>query len=95
MTKYPVFIFDDRFFQDCEYTREELYQLQQKTIELMKTSNDLKKDLKKQTKFNDKEIDTCLSQFHHRGLLKQERVRVEGDILLLLLFLREIENKNI
>ena len=46
MTKYPVFTFDDRYFQDCEYIREELYQLQQKTIELMKTSNDLKKTLK-------------------------------------------------
>ena len=79
MTKYPVFTFDDRYFQDCEYTREELYLLQQKTIELMKTSKDLKKDLKEQTKFNDKEIDTCLSQFHHRGLLKQERIGIEED----------------
>lgn len=45
----------------------------------MKTSKDLKKDLKEQTKFNDKEIDTCLSQFHHRDLLKQERIRIEID----------------
>lgn len=79
MTKYPIFTFDDRYFQDCEYTRDELYQLQQKTIELMKISNDLKKDLKEQTKFNDKEIDTCLSQFDHRGLLKKERIRIDGD----------------
>ena len=79
MTDHPVFTFDDRYFQDCEYTKEELYQLQQKTIELMKTSADLKKDLKRQTKFNDKEIDTCLSQFHHRGLLNQERIGIEGN----------------
>ena len=79
MARFPIFTFDDRYFQDCEYTREELYQLQQKTIELMKTSVDLKKDLKEQTEFNDKEIDTCLSQFHHRGLLKSERVGIVGD----------------
>ena len=77
MTFSPVFDFDDRYFQDCEYTRAELYQLQQKTIELSKTSTDLKKDLKIQTKFNDKEIDTCLSQFYKKNLLKRERIRVE------------------
>lgn len=82
MTKYLVFTFDDRYFQDCKYAKEELYQLQQKTIELMRTSNDLKKDLKEQTKFKHKEMDTCLSQFYHRGLLKQERVGVEEDIPL-------------
>lgn len=79
MVTCPVFDFDDRYFLDCEYTRDELYQLQQKTIELSKTSVDLKQDLKKQTKFNDKEIDTCLSQFYKRDLLKRERIRVNID----------------
>ena len=45
----------------------------------MKTSTDIKKDLKEKTNFNDKEIDTCLSQFHMRELLKQERVDIVGD----------------
>ena len=79
MPQYPVFEYDDRYFQDCEYTREELYKLQEKTIELMKTSIDIKKDLRENTDFNDKEIDTCLSQFHKRGLLKNERIGIEGD----------------
>lgn len=79
MAIIPVFDFDERYFQDCKYTREELYQLQEKVIELMKTSTDLKKDLKEKTIFNDKEIDTCLNQFHKRGLLKSEKITMNED----------------
>ena len=61
MAIIPVFDFDERYFQDCKYTREELYQLQEKTI------------------FNDKEIDTCLNQFHKRGLLKSEKITMNED----------------
>jgi len=80
MTPSPVFNFDERYFQDSDYTQKELYKLQEKTIELMKTSTDIKKDLKEQTRFNDKEIDICLSEFNKRGLLQRIRIRVDGDV---------------
>lgn len=48
-----------------------MYQLQQKTAELMKTSTDLKKDLKKQTKFNNKEIDTIFHNLVTRDFTKE------------------------
>ena len=72
----PIFDYDDRYFLDCEYTKEELFELQNQILPIMSSgSSDIRKEIK--TKINDKEIDTILRQCYSKQLVQRERLGVE------------------
>jgi hypothetical protein len=70
--KPPIFDYDDNYFKDCEYTREELFDLQRTLLAIQKSKN-LFEDLKKQTVFNEKEIRVCLSMAFEKKVIKRKR----------------------
>ena len=73
-TPGPIFSYDDRYFSDCKYTREELYRLQEQILLIIrKGSSDIFQEVKKHTSVNDKEIDVCLRQSFHYGLIERKR----------------------
>lgn len=75
----PIFNYADRYFLDCKYNRDELFELQRQILFLIqKGSTDIQKDLK--TTINDKEIDLCLIQCYSKHLLKRERLGVENEV---------------
>ena len=70
----PIFSYDDRYFLDCKHTKEELYVLQEQILSIIKKgSSDIFLDAKRHTNIDDKEIDVCLSQSFHYGLIERER----------------------
>lgn len=78
-SKHPIFDYDDRYFSDCQYTKEELFELQNQIISLIsKGSSDIEKDLK--TTINHKEIDLCLRKCYSKQLIKRERLSVENEV---------------
>ena len=73
-TPGPIFSYDDRYFSDCEHTKEELYRLQDQILLIIrKGSSDIFEDVKKNTSISDKEINTCLTQTFHYGLIERKR----------------------
>ena len=75
----PIFDYDDRYFLDCPYTREELFELQNQILFLIdECSTDIGKNLK--TKINHKEIDLCLRKCYSKQLNKRERLGVENEV---------------
>jgi len=75
----PIFGYDDRYFKNCQYSREELFELQNQILFLIdEDSSDIEKDLK--TKFNHKEIDLCLRKCYSKQLIKRERLGVENEV---------------
>ena len=69
----PIFSYDDRYFSDCKHTKEELHLLQEQILSTVrKGSSDLFQDVKRQTSIDDKEINVCLSQSFHYGLIERE-----------------------
>lgn len=76
----PIFSYDDRYFLDCKHTREELHKLQEQILLIIKKgSSDIFQDVKRQTSINDKEIDVCLSQSFHYGLIERKRYVSDDD----------------
>jgi len=72
----PIFGYDDRYFLDCEYTEEELFELQNQILSIISSgSSDIRKEIK--TKINDKEIDIILRQCYSKQLVQRERLGVE------------------
>ena len=72
----PIFSYDDRYFSDCKHTKAELYILQEQILSIIeKGSSDIFQDVKRLTDIDDKEIDVCLSQSFHYGLIERERAR--------------------
>lgn len=68
----PIFSYDDRYFSDCRHTKEELYVLQEQILSIIrKGSSDIFLDAKRHTDIDDKEIDVCLSQSFHYGLIER------------------------
>ncbi len=75
----PIFDYDDRYFVNCQYTREESFELQNEILSIISSgSTDIRKDLK--TKINDKEIDGCLRKCFSKKLIQRERLGVENEI---------------
>lgn len=75
----PIINYDDRYFMDCPYSREELLELQNEILSMISLgSTDIRKDLK--TRINDKEIDLCLQKCYSKQLVKRERLGVENDV---------------
>lgn len=71
--KMPILDYDYRYFQNCQYTRKELFELQNEILFVVSLgSTDICKDLK--TKINDSKIDICLRECHSKQLVKQERL---------------------
>jgi len=78
-TPAPILGYDDRYFLDCQYTKEELFELQNQILFLIdERSSDIEKDLK--TKINHKEIDLCLRKCYSKQLIKRERLGVENEV---------------
>lgn len=75
----PIIDYDERYFADCNYTREELSELQNDILAVISSgSTDIRKDLK--TKIVDKEIDLCLRICYSKRLVKRERLGAESDV---------------
>lgn len=75
----PILDYDDRYFENCQYSREELFELQNQILSLIdRGSSDIEKDLK--TKINHKEIDLCLGKCYSKQLIKRERLGVENEV---------------
>ncbi|KAF6246362.1 hypothetical protein C6990_09550 [Nitrosopumilus sp. b3] len=75
----PILGYDDRYFLDRPYTREELFELQRQILSIIKRgSSDIEKDLK--TTIDHKEIDTCLRKCYSKQLIKRERLGVENKV---------------
>ena len=56
MSKFPIVDYDDRYFSDCEHSREELLDMQQKIMSLISSgSQDIAKDVRKVTDVNDRD----------------------------------------
>lgn len=70
----PIFSYDDRYFLACKHTKEELHALQEQILFIIKKgSSDIFQDVKGQTGVNDKEINVCLSQSFHYGIIERKR----------------------
>ena len=75
MSKFPIVDYDDRYFSDCEHSREELLDMQQKIMSLASSgSQDIAKDMRKVTDVNDKEIEICLRYAYSKGFVDKERI---------------------
>ena len=73
MSKFPIVDYDDRYFSDCEHSREELLDMQQKIMSLISSgSQDIAKDVRKVTDVNDKEIKVCLRYAYSKGFVDKE-----------------------
>lgn len=73
-----VFDYDDRYFLQSDYSREDLFELQRITLSL-KHSRDVRMDLLEQTRFNEQEIDTCLGRFYNKKLIQREKIGLIGE----------------
>ena len=75
----PILGYDDRYFENCQYTKEELFELQNQILFLIdEDSSDIEKDLK--LKIKHKEIDLCLRKCYSKQLIKRERLGVENEV---------------
>ena len=79
MTDIHVVEYDDRYFTNCKYTREQLYELQNQILSIItKGSLDIEKDL--DSKIIHKEIDTILRNCYKKKLVIRERLEVIDEV---------------
>ena len=77
--KPPIFGYDDRYFLECENSREQLFELQNQILSIVsKGSSDIAQDLK--TAIDHKEIDLCLRACFSKKLVYRERISVENQV---------------
>ncbi|MDE0265658.1 MAG: hypothetical protein OXK17_01310 [Thaumarchaeota archaeon] len=73
--------YDDRYFLNCDYSREELLEMQQKIMSLISSgSKDIAKDVSKIINVNNTEIQACLHYAYSKGLVDKERIEGCGDV---------------
>ena len=68
--KAPIFEYDERYFSDCNYTREELHHLQDQILKLReKNPNTVLYEIKKISNIEYKEIQTILDYLENHNIL--------------------------
>ena len=73
-TKAPIFEYDDRYFIESKYTREELYKLQEIVLQQIKTNpSTYIYELKKIKDYDQKEIDTILTMLVNLKIEKRTK----------------------
>ncbi len=79
MTEKHIVEYDDRYFAHCNYTRQQLYDLQNQILSIItKNSSDIEKDL--DSKIDHKEIDLILKNYYKKKLIDRERLEVVDEI---------------
>lgn len=81
MNKFPIVDYDDRYFLDCDHSRADLLEMQQKIMSLISSgSKDIAKDVSKITNVNNVEIKVCLKYAYLKGLVDKEKIARCDDI---------------
>ena len=81
MNKFPIVDYDDRYFLNCDHSRDELLEMQQKIMSLISSgSEDIAKDVSKITNVDNMEIKVCLHYAHLKGLVGEERIGRRDDV---------------
>ena len=87
MNKFPIVDYDDRYFLNCNHSREELLELQQKIMSLISSrSKDIAKDVSKITNVNDMEIKVCLRHAYLKGLVDKKRIDQRNNVPVYIYF---------
>ncbi len=69
----PIFDYDVRYFKRCNYSKYELFQLQNQILSIISSGSiDIHKDLK--TEIDELQIDLILRKCYHKKWIQRERL---------------------
>ncbi len=72
----PIFDYDVRYFKRCNYSKYELFQLQNQILSIISSGSiDIHKDLK--TEIDELQIDLILRHCYHKKWIQRERLGVK------------------
>lgn len=70
----PIFDYDDRYFQESPYTRDQLFEIQRKLLSLT-NSTDLEKDMLLDSDVDITHIRFILDIAHKKGIINKIRIK--------------------